>query len=96
MNIELPKTNRSDDAKTIKKKVGYRRKVGKTIAMCIGIDSNLTEVTRILPTLKGGIIYILFYSLQRENEESLWAISKGDSSLVRSPQSLEVPLLPTS
>ncbi len=70
MNIELSETNRTDDVKSIKKKVGYRRKLGKTIAMCIGIDGSLTEVSRIIPTLKGAIIHVLFYSLQRENERT--------------------------
>ncbi len=45
--------------------------------MCIGIDSNLVEVTRIVPTLKGASIFMLFYGF---DEEALGALGNTPNS----------------
>ncbi len=55
--------------KIIKERVGCRRGMAKEIARCVGMGKDMIEVARILPTLEGAIIYILFYSCSHEEDD---------------------------
>ncbi len=86
----MDEEKKGENKRLMKKKVGYRKKLGKEISMCVGIDASMAEVSRIVPTIEGAIIYMLFYSLKHKKDEGWLHFSRKDSKF---QESLKRPLL---
>ncbi len=94
--MEVSPESSENDKQLIKKKEGCRKRLALQIAMCVGFEERMTEVSKIVPTVQGALIYVFFYGVREEKEKGWFDMRRLSQSLQPNIRSqLETPLLPS-